>query len=150
MIREARDGDARDAFTRMRQDGFFEDLKNSDVLNVKKSQTHRDWLQMLRLEHRLSALSLDLRELRGDVNKLYKDQELFTLLRKIQDWTDRGDTFESLKAPFLNREYSLKGERAMLAPSAAKRRETWLVNAPAEPLNYRWHIVSQFLRDLSA
>src|SRR5258708_36914116 len=101
MIREARDGDAPDAFTRMRQDGFFEDLKNSDVLNVKKSQTHRDWLQMLRLEHRLSALSLDLRELRGDVNKLYKDQELFTLLRKIQDWTDRGDTFESLKAPFL-------------------------------------------------
>src|SRR5258706_5887724 len=98
MIREARDGDARDAFTRMRQDGFFEDLKNSDVLTVKKSQTHRDWLHMLRIEHRLSALSLDLRGLRGDVNKLYKDQEPFTLLRNIQDLTDRSDTFARLKA----------------------------------------------------
>ena len=129
---------------------MIEDLKNKDVLNSAQSRMHLDWLEVLRTEHRERALSLKLDELRQDVANLYKDKDLFVLLGKIQHWADRGGSLENLKAPFLAREYSLKNGRAMLLPSAGKRREDWFANAPAEPLNYRWHVVSQFLRDLAA
>lgn len=127
---------------------MIEQLKDADIVNGKKPDLHLNWLEELRQLHAQNALSLDLKELAYDVPRL--SDQLFRLLRKIQEWSDRGGSFEGLKMTFLDREVSLKGSRAMLAPPAFKRREAWLINQRAEPLNYRWHIVSGFLNELSA
>lgn len=127
---------------------MVEELKNSDARSQANSHVHRKFLEQLRIEHSPGALSLNLAALRADVPKL--SRQLFDLLRLIQEWTERGGNFNRLKPSFFDREYFLKGNRAMLAPNAFKRRETWTVSQPARPLDYRWPIVHQFLRDLSA
>jgi hypothetical protein len=127
---------------------MIEELKNQDVRDCVKSEIHRDYLERLRLEHSPRALSLDLNELRLDVPKLSK--QLFDLLQIIQEWSQQGGSFDRLKPIFFEREFSLKDTRAMLAPAAFRRRETWTVSEPAQPLNYRWPVVRTFLQDLSA
>ena len=127
---------------------MIEELKNEDVRDCAKSEIHRDYLELSRLEHSPGALSLDLNELRSDVPKLSK--QLFDLLQIIQEWSQQGGSFDRLKPIFFEREFSLKDARAMLAPAAFKRRETWTVSEPAQPLNYRWPVVRTFLQDLSA
>lgn len=127
---------------------MIEELKNGDLRDRAKSQIHQDYLEMLRLEHSAGALSLSLIELKSDVPKLSK--QLYDLLQAIQEWSQTGGSFDRLKPAFLEREFFLKDTRAMLAPAAFKRRETWTVSEPAQPLNYRWPIVLRFLQDLSA
>ncbi|MEH2524208.1 MULTISPECIES: DUF6361 family protein [unclassified Bradyrhizobium] len=133
---------------------MIEELKNADVRGSQSSKIHMDFLEKLRLEHRTHALSLDLKELEFDLRQADRlqqiDKQLIDLLREVQEWSYVGGGFDQLKPLFLQREISLKNSRAMLAPAAAKRRELWTVSDPAQPLNYRWPIVSTFLKDLSA
>jgi hypothetical protein len=126
---------------------MIEELKNADARGGMRSELHRDYLEQLRIRHSSDALSLDLMELSLDVPKL--SRQLFKLLQVIQEWSQNGGSFERLKPIFFEREFFLKDTRAMLAPAAFKRRETWTVSVPARPLDYRWPVVRTFLRDLS-
>lgn len=133
---------------------MVEELKNADVRGAQKSKIHLNYLEKLRLEHRTDALALDLNDLESDLQQADRrqqiDKQLIGLLRRIQEWSDKGGDFDQLTPPFLAREINLKNSRAMLAPAAAKRRELWTITDAAQPLNYRWSVVSRFLKDLSA
>lgn len=132
---------------------MIEELKNGDAGGGRNSKIHRDFLEGLRLDHRADALALDLKELELDLGRASRlqqdDRKLLDLLRKIQEWSEIGGSYDRLKPICLEREISLKDSRAMLAPAAAKQRELWTVSEPAQPLNYRWPIVSAFVKDLA-
>jgi hypothetical protein len=102
-------------------------------------------------QRRDSALALNLNELERWIGPL--DPKLHAALSATQSWTRaRSTDVFALWKPYCEAEERRKGRRSRLlkTPHAEALRGAWLASAPpeAEPLNYRWHRVSQLLDDL--
>lgn len=127
---------------------MIEELKAGDPGGNPSSTQHRTWLEELAQAHAKAACELDVDQLLLDGVRF--DKGFRELLIGIQEWAVHRGSYAKLKRPFAQREHALKGERAMLQPSASDRRTRWMLNQPAHPLDYRWPIVSRFLKDLAA
>lgn len=124
---------------------MIEELKATDLLDKKPVKFHRSNLWTLHNKHHSLATTLDVGTLEGDGVKMTAD--FSDLLKRIQDWAAKGGDYAHLVGPFRKREFSLKGSRAALAPSASARRANWQQARPAQPLDYRWPVVARCLAD---
>jgi hypothetical protein len=119
---------------------LIERCRNGDLkLN---DSFHADALTGLIAEHRPEALALDLNALRLDAPL---DRPLYRFLDHLQDWLRAGGAFTDLHDLMVEREQSLKDDRAYLINPT--RREDWHKGV-AQPLDYRWPVVQRLITDL--
>ena len=120
---------------------------------VSVGQRHRDRLHYVIEEYGLDAQRLSISELACDGVAI---KGLADVLEHIQEWLSQGKC-DPLDTKLINilteREKNRKGIRhAKLAMSTNGRvaRDSWPIDKVpvAQPINYRWHVVCQFIRDL--
>lgn len=112
-------------------------------------------LQSIASPHSISyqlATSLSIDAVQKDAERVDSrfDDGLGLLLRKTQEWLAGATHDPNTLAQILReREIAKKGKvRARLVPDARERRKDWTFS-PAQPLEYRWSVVTRLLSDLA-
>lgn len=149
-LKRARDAASLSAVVRALYYAAVEDMRDGDGHN--SGTKHRSHLAVTVAAHGPRALRLRLDDVEGDGVPL---GGLKDVLRAVQHWLAAGETVPSLALVQVLREWERdrKGQRARLPKTGEGKdnRLAWSAAkaGTAEPIRYRWALVSRFLHDLA-
>ena len=149
-LKRAKDAASLSAVTRALYYAALEAMRDGDGHN--SGTKHRSHLASAVADHGPRALRLRLDDVEGDGVPL---GGLKDVLGAIQHWLAAGEAVPSLALVEVLRgwERDRKGQRARLPKTGDGKENRWAWSAsrarPAEPIQYRWALVSRFLHDLA-
>ena len=149
-LKRAKDAASLSAVTRAIYYAALEAMRDGDGHN--SGTKHRSHLAATVADHGPRALRLRLDDVEGDGVPL---GGLKDILRAVQHWLAAGETVPSVALVQVLREWERdrKGQRARLPKTGDGKdnRLAWSAGkaGTAEPIRYRWALVSRFLHDLA-
>lgn len=149
-LKRAKDAASLSAVTRALYYAALEAMRDGDGHN--SGTKHRDHLALTVADHGPRALRLRINDVEGDGVPLGGLKEV---LAAVQRWLADGETLPSSALVQILREWerARKGLRARLPKTGDGKDNRWAWSASragtAEPIRYRWALVSRFLHDLA-